>query len=53
MKTNKFSQALTTKLSTKAAENDTNGTSVMEAKQNTTNIYEKKRHIANRKTDDL
>jgi hypothetical protein len=35
------------------AENDRNGTSVMEANQNTTNISGKKRHIAKRKTNNL
>jgi hypothetical protein len=33
----------TTQWSTKNAENDTNGTSVVEANQNTTNINEKKK----------
>jgi hypothetical protein len=53
MKTDKFSQAVTTQRSTKNAENDPNRTTVMEANQNTTNINEKKRHIANRKTNNL
>jgi hypothetical protein len=35
------------------AENDTNGSSVKEANQNPTNINEKMRHIANRKTNTL
>jgi hypothetical protein len=52
MKTNKFSHALTTQ-STKNAENDANGTSVMEANQNTTNINGRKRYVANRKTNNL
>jgi hypothetical protein len=40
MKTDEFSQALTTQRNgrQKNAENDTTGTSVMEANQNTTNI---------------
>jgi hypothetical protein len=42
MKTATFAQAVTTQRSTNTAENDTNGTSVMEANQNTTNINEKK-----------
>jgi hypothetical protein len=40
----------TTQRSTNNAENDTNGTYVMEANQNTTNINGKKRYTANRKT---
>jgi hypothetical protein len=38
----------TTERPTKNAQNDTNGTSIMEANQNSTNINEK-RHIASRK----
>jgi hypothetical protein len=34
---------------TENAENDTNGTSIMEVNQNTANINGRKRHVANRK----
>jgi hypothetical protein len=53
-KTDTLSQALTTQCSTKKAENDTNGTSVMEANQNTTTINEKKKaYCQQKKTNNL
>jgi hypothetical protein len=50
MKTDKFSQALTTQHNgrqrmQRSAEIDTNGTSVMEANQNTTNINRRIGHV--------